>query len=342
MKVKTFLFLVLFSIFSLVVYGSEIDVLIANAPSRQDYPDASIIYLMDRTQVEIDKYGNYETYKYLVVKILNDRGRELNSDIERRYNKGFQKFEILKTVTHLPDGKTYDPTPDGISDVSAPEVMWAPQYSNMMIKAVSFPHIIDNCVIEYEYKITSKKKLKKKRPFDGSVLFQKDEPILNKEFIIIVPDDSYFRYDIVNSDIEPEIERVDTKIIYKWKVEEVPQIKREPNMIYFSMFAPRLIYTNTETWEELGTYINEQFKDIYKLPASIKKKINEKVKDCTSEQAKIKKIYEFVVKEYRNVHIAMKLAGFKPTKIKKIYYNRYGDRKDRIILYFQLQNILNL
>ena len=174
-------------------FGSEIDSLIKAAPGHDAYPEAGALILLDRRVVTVDKNNSATTERTLVVKIFEDRGRDDFGEITQKFNKDGQTVDLLEACTHKPDGTIVKPEARAISDVSAPEVADAMAYTNAMLKVVSFPALEKDAVIEYRVRVKPKKS-EKEDGFSGAVRFGGLYPAEKREFTLVVPKATAFKY----------------------------------------------------------------------------------------------------------------------------------------------------
>lgn len=314
----------------LPLFGSEIDSIIKNAPSERDYPDAGALILLDRTTLRVDKDKNTLKERYLVIKILKDRGREEYGDIKQKYDKESCKIETLIARTHLSTGEIRKPEKKAISDVSAPEVWRASAYTRAMLRVVSFPAVDKGSVIEYRYRMVPLKK-RKGQEFFGEIKFGTREPVIKKEVIIIIPKGIELKYKLLRSDTKPEIIQTPDSTIYKWTIKDIPMIVRESDMPPFSEVSPRLVYSTFKSWEDVGRWIAKRF---YK-PLDSSKEIKEVVRKLflnKDRKNKIRDIFLYVVNGYRNIWLDLGDIGYKPHKPSEIFKQKYGECLDKSAL----------
>ena len=322
----------------------DVESLINQTPTCKDYPKAGAVVLLDRKVLEIHNDLSSSSSRELLIKVFNDRGKGKYGDIKTRYNKKVQDFQIITTQTHTPDGKKVQVEEKAITDLSAPEVMQASAYTNVRMKVVSFPALEPDAVIEYQYKIVPKNKsksflsnilgiFKKKEPkyFFGEIVFGEDEPILKREFKLIVPQGVEFKYALVGATHEspPQIEHSDDKIIYTWVFENIDAIIKEPQGPPISELAPRLIFSSFASWDELAKWLGDKFyrsievnKKIKKLTASFSDAPEEKIRDC----------FLYVTTEIRNIELPVGSAGYTPIPACQVHSNKYGDSRDKASL----------
>ena len=303
-----------------------------NADINQ-YKGASGVILLDSTVVKIQKDKKIEKERFLRIKILREKGRDDFGDIKERYDKETQKFKVVTARTISPSGKIVKVEKDAISDVSAPEVGVATQYTNVLMKVVSFPALEPNAIIEYHYRVKSKKK--SEHPFSGMVLFQGTSPIQQKTFTIIFPEEMETNFsDRYTGSITKKENRKNGFVMYTYCIRNVGRIQKEPSMPEISEIAPRLEYTFYKSYNEFGKWYGENFYGAVGVGKDIKKKVDE-IGGKTREE-RIKNIVLFVKQRVRSVNLYFGDAGYKPHKASKVLKNMYGDPQDKAVLLVSL------
>ncbi|MEA3476177.1 MAG: DUF3857 domain-containing protein [Candidatus Cloacimonadota bacterium] len=302
-----------------------------NLSEAREYPNASGVVLLDSTTITLDKDMQVTKERFLRIKILEKRGRGIFGDIKERYDENSQEFEVLTAQTILPSGKIVQAEKDAISDVSAPEVGFATQYTNVLMKVVSFPALEPDVIIEYHYKVSSKKPIK--HPLFGDVLFQGIEPIKKKIFTIILPlkEENKFNQEFIGNDIEPIIKQLSNDMVsYTFALKDIPKINSEPDMPPISEIAPKLLFTFYSSWEDFGKWYGEKFYKSAKANKSIKKVVEE-LGGATKEE-QIENIALFVKQKIRSVYLSFGDSGYQPNKAKEVLENKYGDPQDKAVL----------
>jgi len=276
--------------------------------------DAKII--LDSTYVKLDGNG-IRTYRHYKIEILTERGRDTYGDVKVRYNKDEYEFNIVRTVTILPDGREVEPEPKAIADVSPPEVYNAPMYASLRMKVITFPALKPGAIIDYEYEIVPKKRPKERPKLHGDVVFSEYEPIQKKVFVLEIPKDITLYYNL-----KPKVYESSDHTVYVWGYENIRKIKREPYSPSLREIGPTLYYSEFSSWNELGGWLRDQFKAKGKSPQLSYNNIDELVK--------------YMKTGIRTVPISLEWTGFKPNPATKVYANKYADSKDKVALFTTL------
>ncbi len=86
-------------------------------------------------------------------------------------------------------------------------------------------------------------------------------------------------------------------------------------------------FGNMKTWQEFGAFKNQLYKGRDVLPQSAIADANNLVKDCTTPECKIEKIYSYVQKNMRYISIQLGIGGWQPMLAQEVHTKKYGDCK---------------
>ena len=95
---------------------------------------------------------------------------------------------------------------------------------------------------------------------------------------------------------------------------------------------PTILISSFNSWQEVYDWWWQLAKDKIKVDPAIKDKIQELTSNLTSEEAKIRAIYNFCVQKIRYVAVEYGEAGHEPHCASDIFKNKYGDCKDQAVL----------
>ncbi len=299
----------------------------------QDYPDAGGLIVKDVVELNVDNDYRKIQHRLYKVYIFNTRGRERYSDMFEKYNMKEEKYELLSAKTICEDGSVLYPEEKAISDLGTVEGFLAPAYKDLRTRTVSYSGVKSGVLLEYE----SKKSLKEK-PEDnyisGSIVLEKRDPILSKEFVLKVPSDAGIRYKVYGEHVNKEEIENDGLLIYRWWVESVPRMKAEPNRIPKEEFASRVLYTNYKDWNEVAMWLWEKFDASIKLSGQIKERVKD-LKNRNKEEI-LKEIYKDIAVNWRDIPLDLSDVGFVPNETGDVYKNRYGNQLDKVALFVSL------
>lgn len=319
---------------------NEIDPQVAkillSAPAQELYPQAGALILFCDEKIEITAEGAQVSYLHYLIKILNERGKEHFSESHIAYDSTFEKVELGYARTIKPDGSVIEVGSRHIRDVS--RYLNFPLYSNVRVFIISFPEVVEGCFIEYKLKI-KRNQLINKKDFILSYPIQSREPIIKANFTVILPQERPLHREILNdkfndfgANLKPDIEKGNHRTLYRWQFKDIPAIIPESNMPPGVQINPTILISTFDSWQDVYSWWWSLARDKIKADRAIRDKVEELIRGKSSDEEKIKAIYNFCAQKIRYVAVEYGQAGHEPHFASDIFKNKYGDCKDQAIL----------
>ncbi|RKX68393.1 hypothetical protein DRP53_10850 [candidate division WOR-3 bacterium] len=288
---------------------------------------ASAVFEKDLTKITIKKDHHWEVTKEIVLHIISYRGREKFGNLMERYNKEEAKVEVLTAKTISPEGRSFDVEKKAIGDLSTVEALLAPKYTKSRMKTIAFSRVEDGARIIFKIRKVGRKK---RKFFCGRKVFQKDEPVIHSELDITSPIPLYF-YTIGPVTIDSTVDKRRNFYHYRFSCDSLPRVKEEPARVDIDEISPRVYFSSFTNWSEVADWLREKFYSAVKAKGDLARKAMELTSNLGRKE-KIEKIYDLVTRDWRDVPLTIKEAGFEPTPTEEVYRQRYGDNKDKCLL----------
>ncbi len=185
--------------------------------------------------------------------------------------------------------------------------------------------------------------------YPGYDIQESGESILNSSFTARVPVDLDLRFKEKNIHLPPVISQVDKYKTYTWTVKNLPALEYEEDAGSYSSRYPGIILApnhfkiyNVEgdmsSWKNFGAWEYGLINGLDALPDERKAFFKDLVKDASSDREKIKRVYEYLQKNFRYVSIQLGIGGYKPFPAAFTDQKKYGDCKG---LSFYTHSVLN-
>ncbi|MBS1682319.1 MAG: DUF3857 domain-containing transglutaminase family protein [Bacteroidetes bacterium] len=147
------------------------------------------------------------------------------------------------------------------------------------------------------------------------------------------------RYKLFNIKVEPTKTKLDNgfesltwefknlqpnkREVYGPPIDEiVPHIIAAPNEFEYDGYAGKM-----ESWKSFGQWINTLNKGRDVLPDETKRKVHQIVSGLTTNEEKVKALYQFMQNKTRYVSIQLGIGGYQPFEASEVDKNGYGDCK---------------
>ena len=297
-----------------------------SAPGKVAAPDDSkeavvIERLVTKVAFEKDGTGTRETS--LSARVLSQSGVQALAVLSFAYVSSNDTVEFDYVRVRKPDGSVVT-TPDyNVLDMPAEVTRIAPMYSDLHEKHVTVKALGVGDVLEYLVRFrTVKPQVPGQFWFDYN--FPKDTVMRDHELQISVPRDKYVK--VVSPDYKPEIREENDRRVYSWKTSN-PEVK--PAEAQAETPPPDVEITTFRSWEEVGRWYSDlQAPQVVATPA-IQARAAELTKGLSTEDEKLRAIYDFVSTHFHYVSLSFGVGRYQPHAAQDVLENEYGDCKDK-------------
>ncbi|MFC1658773.1 DUF3857 domain-containing protein [Candidatus Omnitrophota bacterium] len=314
----------------------QLQEIIKSAPRQEKYPNAGALILFCDEEIELSPQNTAVFSGHVLIKILNERGKQDFSEIVLGYDSTYEKVELEYARTIRPDGLVVAVGSRHIRDVS--KYLNFPLYSNARARIISFPEVTEGCVIEYKYKVY-RNQLINEEDIVLSYSLQESEPIIQASFKLALPVSKPLHHKILNpayntfqAKLEPEVKEASGYREYSWEFKDIPAIIPEADMPPVSKINSVILLSTFDSWQEVYDWWWNLARDKIQADAAIKQKVADLTGDEEDIQDKIRAVYNFCAEDIRYVAVEYGQAGHEPHKAADIFANKYGDCKDQAIL----------
>lgn len=311
---------------------AEAKLLLANAPSAEEYPNAAKATLLDLATMTVRPDGTTRTVTHMAIKIFNERGREEESEVRVPYNSAFEKVTVTRARTIRPDGRIISVKPGDIRDQSNDE--GEQMYSDARVKSFSLPAVDEDCILDYEY-VTDQHRSQMPGHFWTKWWFQGGtDPVVESRLTLIAPKGLKLRQDLRNSDVKPTVtESADGKTVTRvWAARNVAPIEVEPLMPGADRVAPRLFLSTLGSWQDIAAWYDRLARPRMEADATVKARALALTKGKTTPEEKAKAIFYWVEEKTRYVALEFGASAYQPRAAGVVCDSLYGDCKDMTTL----------
>lgn len=323
----------------------DVDQIIADAPTSEDYPDADVLILFNHFSHDVLPSGRSRYTTHQVVKILNERGIQKYGDIAIPYQPNTQNIGVNIARTIGVDGSEHIPPDEAFNDVTPPGLLSYNLYSDMMWRVISMVGLSPGVCIEYQ--VTLEDKLEQvtgnKTWITGGYNFQSSEVTLGTVFALRLPQDYPIQWKTDNFAIEPEVTYDANGIVsYIWRKGEVPALKLEERMPHINDIAMRLRYSSIASWHDVYKWYKDLAKGRYVPDEHIQHAVEQLIENLKSDNDIIRDIYHFVSKRIRYVGIELGQSAYQPSAATEVLQKQYGDCKDKTTLLISMLDLVGI
>lgn len=307
------------------------------AATQEKYPLAGAVVILADEQIKILPDNTLISEEHFIVKILNERGKKDFSEVVIGYDSTYEKVDVEYARTIRPDGNVVAVGEKDMRDVS--RYMNFPLYSNARVRIISMPEIAEGSIVEYKVRST-RSQLINKKDFNLAYALQEGEPILSAKLSISLPRQRSLKvklfnqeYNQRNMDLSPRVSEAADEKVYLWEFKDIPQIEIEPDMPPAAEITPLITVSTFGSWDEIYKWWWDLARDRISPDVAIREKVDELIAGENTAEEKMRAIYNYCAQEIRYVGIEYGQAGYQPHQASEIFKNKYGDCKDKAILF---------
>ncbi|MDI9861494.1 DUF3857 domain-containing transglutaminase family protein [Flectobacillus roseus] len=294
---------------------------------------AHAVIRTDENVLLVKNEGFLTRKKHTVITILDEEGL--------KYGHLYIDYNKLSKVTDL-EGVLYDAAGNKLRKLKKEEindignVSETNLFDDYRYKSVQFNYANFPFTVEYSYEVSDKRMAFYESWFPGDDT--DDVSVQASSLQIEMPANMQLRYKEINGVASVEKSQNGANTVYKWKVSNLPIKAHEPYAPAWSERGPG-VWTapatfemdgykgDFSTWQKVGEFDNLLNKGRETLPPRVVNEIQTLVKGETTQEAKVKKVYEYLQQHTRYISIQLGIGGLQPFEASLVAEKGYGDCK---------------
>jgi len=301
----------------------------AGSPSAKPHPDPEKeAFILDRliTKVNFESDGSGSRETTVVYRVQSQAGVQGLAVLAFPYTSANETVEFDYVRVRKPDGSVIV-TPDyNIQDMPAEVTRSAPMYSDIHEKHVTIKGLGVGDVLEYVVRYrTVKPQVPGQFWFEHT--FLKNAVVKDEELEISVPQGKYVK--VSSPGLSPQIKNDGPRRTYIWKTANLEIKDAASQSATPETSKPSVQLTTFKTWDEVGGWYGDLQRSQVVVTPAIQAKANELTKGLTTDDAKIRAIYDFVSTRYHYVSLSFGIGRYQPHPAQDVLENEYGDCKDK-------------
>ncbi|MBD3348436.1 MAG: DUF3857 domain-containing protein [Candidatus Eisenbacteria bacterium] len=310
----------------------DIEKLIENAPGKDEYPEASALFLYLQEMTDVDAGGAVVSMRNKLTHVLTLQGRERYSNPSFQYDTDTETVELARGVTIRESGREVEVEEDGINDITPAFLEGATIYANVLEKVISFPVAGPGSTMDLQTLHT--RSPASDRSFSGVEYMGDTDPLLEAEFTLTYPAAEYDPTYKIDSghlgDVEINESVSDGRMVFG--TSDVPALVPEEWMPPKSEILPRILYSSYQDWNEPAAFFADAFYPHVRTDGVVAEKAAELTADASTEADMIEAIFLDVAKNIRNVYLSLGIGGYEPNDAATVLENKYADTRDKAVL----------
>ncbi len=312
---------------------TDVEGLIESAPSKEDYPDASAVFLKIQETAEVAEDGSVVTMRNKLIRILTLRGRERYSNQSFLFNEELSALSLVKGVTVTKMGRVKEVEEDAINDVTPAFLKGASMYANVLEKVISFQAVGSGATMELQLRENHDPAVD--GSYSGIEYMGAEDPVFTASFTIRYPEGAKAPSSVGYTgslDTTTTIAKAAELGEIVYSVSSVPALIEEEYMPPATELYPTVIYSSYTSWDQPAAFFAGEFFPHVETGGEIASRAAELTRGLSSNEDKTRALFLDVATEVRNVHMPLGIGGYAPNDAEQVLENKYADTRDKAVL----------
>src|SRR6266581_2376744 len=316
-----------------------------SAKSARSESNATEPYVFELVQNKIAFEADGKGYRDLVM-----RARVKSESAVREFGlliypfaASFETVQIPYVRVRKPDGSLVETPASDVQELDSAVSREAPMYTDQREKHVAVKSLSVGDTLEVNVHWTIHDPIARGHFwYDHS--FFRDGVCLKEILEIDVPHNLPVK--LRNPDFQPSVQDDGARRVYTF--ENVNLKRKEESKIpawekgYKGVPPPDVQVSSFSSWKEVGDWFEALVKPKSAATPEIRSKAEELTKGKTTNEDKIRALYDFVSTRFRYIGIDLGLSRYTPHSAAEVLANRYGDCKDKHTLFAALLQAINI
>lgn len=301
--------------------------LVAAARSQPLEPRLGTRYLLKQTVTKLNVDGTTSTFTQEVIRIENEAGvREMASYGTVYASDQRIRFQLARI--HRKGGGTED------APVGSSRGAQSGEFQQYLRYGVRLPPLSPGDILEVRFRTDDLQQGFFGDYFGESYALQAEEPLDWVRAVLIAPKTRQLHFHLKQVDEKEHQRKEEGDLqVHVFERKGVKPLEPEPNQPWAKELVPQVQVSTFKDWNAFARWYWNLVKDQQEADDGIKAKVKELVAGATTDEEKIRRIYDYVVTDIRyNASWEFGIHGFKPYNATQIYARKFGDCKDKATL----------
>jgi tetratricopeptide (TPR) repeat protein len=249
------------------------------------------------------------------------------------FASSFETIEIKYVRVRKPDGTVVETPATDIQELDSAVSREAPMYTDQREKHIAVKSLSVGDVLEVNVHWTIHDPPAPGHFWVDHSFFKAG--ICKKEVLEIdLPRELKISYR--SGSLQPSIHEEGPRRIYAFESSNLkePETSKIPEWEknFHGLTPPEIQFSSFTSWAEVGEWFNSMFLTKVKVTPEVQARADELTKGKTTDEEKIRALYDFVATRIRYIGIDLGIGRYSPHGAAEVLSNRYGDCKDKVAL----------
>jgi tetratricopeptide (TPR) repeat protein len=284
--------------------------------------------LLDLNVTTVFENGLSSQFRQVVFQPLSDSAAALSRNFIFGFQADTQRVQLRGARVFRADGRVDEAVETGIGAADNPAIA---TYTSARTYSVQFPRLEPGDVVELRYRIDDVAQRNELADYFGDLKYLQDnEPVGHAEYILITPKSRRLFVDKRGiPGLKTKIANKGEQRIYRFWAESLPAIHPEPAMPPWPEVLGFIHVSTFKDYDELGKWYWGLSQDMFDVDDETRKLAREITKGLTTDDQKVRAVYNWVIKNTRYVALEFGINRLKPRRCVQTVSRGWGDCKDK-------------
>lgn len=274
-------------------------------------------------------------------KILNESGIQNMSQLSFYYDPSFQNLTLHK-ISIIRDGETINKLELSKIKVVQQETDLDRFIYNGTLQAVLFlEDVRKNDVIEYSYSLKGFNPVFQNK-YSDFLDTRYSTPLYNLYYKIVVPNNRTIYIKNYIDTLTPAIHKEGNQTVYEWTQTNIHAFHTQDHLPNWYDAFGTISISEYKDWKEVIQWARTMFLPVKTLAPALQKKIDEIVKNDSTQEQKVQAALRFVQDDVRYMGLEMGVHSHLPATPDKTFARRFGDCKEKSYLLVTMLNKMGI
>jgi len=300
------------------------------AKQKPDYSQESFVVEESSMAYRFEPDGTGQRELRFRARIQSNAAVEQFGQLVFAYSSANEKLEMDYVRVRKADGTVVNAAASDIQDLTAPITRETPVYTDFREKHITVPGLRPGDLLEYHMVWNVHTALARNHFWLDHSFLTTGIIVLNEELTVDIPAVSKVKLK-TEPGFEPTTKEDNDRRIYRWKHANLKpgNDEDEKDEEEEEELPPHVQLTTFQNWAEVGQWYGDLQRDRIVPDEKIKIKAAEIISKRTTDNEKVKALYDYVAKNFRYVSLSLGQGRYQPHAAASVMTNQYGDCKDK-------------
>jgi hypothetical protein len=314
--------------------------LINAAGDAEKYPDAAAVVVFDSTNLRMEPTGLTHVVSHTLTKVLTAEGIKRFRALRFDYDPASNMIEVRYARVHRKDGTVEDIALSAMHDLYAPAhwIRWGGRMKLMALPPLEVGDAVEVETYKKGFQIAylgqpSEDEERYIPPMRGHfydvVLFGGAYPMVEKAYVLRVPNDKPAQYEVYNGEVFSSFYLDDDHLVYTFWKKNLEPIPRQGHQPDDPDFVTKVVLATVKDWPEKSRWFFETNEPIFDMNEDIQAKVKEITRGLRTDSLRVAAILHWTAQNIRYSGITMgKGEGYTIHPSTMTFRDRCGVCKD--------------